>query len=123
MTVQLTHSRHLGTAWLCIEGLLTSVLFYFFYFFPHRERQRCGSLTYTVLKGEGAGERTGDVPCTTACFCAFFPDVRSSSTRKQHLSQTMSNSMLKIDSVLTGTFMTGNCRALLVYLNPPTLIF
>lgn len=67
-----------------------------------------GCPAYTDLKGEGAGEITGgDVHCTTACLLAFFSDVHSSSTQKQHFSQTMSNSHLKIDSVLTGHLMTG----------------
>lgn len=38
---------------------------------------------------------------------AFFSDVHSSSTQKQHFSQTMSNSHSQIDFVLTGHLMTG----------------
>lgn len=81
-----------------------------------------GFPAYTVLKREEGGERTGgDVPCTAPCFCAFFPDVRSSTTQKQGFSQTMSNSIIKINSVLIGHYVTENSRGLHVSLNSPTL--
>lgn len=85
------------------------------FFFSNGGRQRCGQPCSRCFKRVGGRWKDRRCAMHNSLFLWIFPDACAFSTRKQYFSQTMPNSMLKIDYVFT-----GNCRALHVHLNPPT---